>query len=84
MELHRRFLPPRIWFMKLLPCLLKDISICSDSKSVISVASSDLEPPWEIAAIISDARSLAAKHIFLFLFFPRFSNDIAHWIVRES
>lgn len=46
-------------------CLLLEIRglsrlvICSDSIAVISLASSDLEPPWEIATLINDIHIMA-------------------------
>ena len=63
---------------------LSSLVICSDSELVISLASSDLDPPWEIEAIISDIRSLAFNYGFIFLFVPKSLNVIAHWIVRVA
>lgn len=62
----------------------KDISICSDFKTVISLASSDHEPPWEIGVIINNVISMAGEHGFLFFFILQSSNGVARWIVRES
>lgn len=39
---------------------LRNILICGDSKSVIYLASSDLDLPWDIAALVADIRKLAA------------------------
>ena len=55
---------------------------CSDSKPVISLASSDLDPPWEIAAIIGDIKSYSSRFGCNFLFIPKALNFPAHWIAR--
>ena len=54
--------------------------ICSDSQSVISLASSDLEPPWDIAAIVGDIRFMAQRLSLLFWFIARARNYVAHWV----
>lgn len=60
-----------------------DLVICSDSKQVIYLASSNLEPPWAIEKIICDiCRAYAQSFRFLFKYFPKSLNLITHWIVR--
>lgn len=46
---------------------LVGLSICSDSKYVLSSASSDPEASWEISAIIEDSCSLAAEFHLVFV-----------------
>ena len=59
---------------------LAGLPICSDSKEVISLASSNLDPPWEINVIIQDIRSLAHPSGFKFIHAPRNFNKVAHCI----
>lgn len=35
----------------------RELVVCSDSKFVIELSSSDLEPPWEITSVIADIRT---------------------------
>ena len=63
---------------------LVGLTICSDSKSVITLASSDLEPLWEISEIIEDIRSLAVELHLMFVFIPRDLNVVAHWVVKSA
>lgn len=63
---------------------LMGLPICSDSNIVIFLASSDLELPWEITAIISDIRSLVKDFGFTFIFIPRSCNLVARWIVKSN
>lgn len=49
---------------------------------VISLASSDLDPPWEVETIVKDIRSLASPFGLCFMFVPRRLNSIAHYIVK--
>lgn len=56
---------------------LKGLVICSDSKQVISLASSDLVPPWEIKTIIGDVHLLAKLHGFQLSLVPKVLNWIA-------
>ena len=63
---------------------LTGLIICSDSKVVISLASSDLDPPWEVEAIIRDIREMASLLGFVFKFVPRSCNCIAHFFVKAA
>lgn len=53
-------------------------SVFSDSETIISLASSDLEPPWEVAAIINDIRTLSKPLDIKWCFSPKKYNIIAH------
>ena len=55
-------------------------SVCSDSRTVISLSSSEGVPPWEIRSIIDDIRSLALRCNISFVFVKRKENYIAHCI----
>ncbi|KAM7527448.1 hypothetical protein LguiB_030858 [Lonicera macranthoides] len=58
--------------------------ICSDSKTVISLASLDLNPPWKIEALMGDIRQFATKFGFIFLHVKKYQNVIAHRVIREA
>ena len=63
---------------------LSSLVICSNSKSVILLASLNLDPPWKIEAIVRDIRQFAAIFGFKFLFIPKSQNVITHRIVRAA
>lgn len=56
--------------------------ILSDSKQAISLASSYLDPPWDVAALILDIRKLAADFKLEFIHPPRAANCVAHWVIK--
>ena len=60
-----------------------NLVICSDSKSVMDLASLDLEPLWKIATIINDIRLMASSSKFHFIFVPRNYNEITHWVAKS-
>ena len=52
------------------------------SHILIDLCSSDLEPPWEIEALVVDIRAISSFIciFFFFCFVPRSSNRAAHWV----
>ncbi|KAM7465724.1 hypothetical protein LguiB_013286 [Lonicera macranthoides] len=61
---------------------ISGLVICSDSKFVISLISSDLDPPWDIEALVVDIRRFAVAFDFKFIFVRRYQNIIANSIVQ--
>ncbi|XP_058185931.1 uncharacterized protein LOC131303156 [Rhododendron vialii] len=63
-------------------CLL-DVSIESDCASLISLSVSELVPPWEVSALITDIRKIGAELELSFCWTPREGNEAAHWIASS-
>lgn len=51
---------------------------------LISLISSDLNPPWEVAAMIADIRRLSLMLRIWWHFIPRSCNLMAHWVAKQS
>ncbi|KAG5541587.1 hypothetical protein RHGRI_021428 [Rhododendron griersonianum] len=56
----------------------------NDNAQLISLSVSELVPPWEALAIISDIRSLASDLRLSFRWTPREGNEAAHWIASSQ
>ncbi|KAG5561153.1 hypothetical protein RHGRI_004238 [Rhododendron griersonianum] len=58
---------------------LSSVCIENDNAQLISLSVSELVPPWEVLAIISDIRLLAREEGLSFRWTPREGNEAAHW-----
>ena len=58
--------------------------IFSDCKSLVSIISADLEPPWEIEVVIKDIKFLSSNLSLVWQFIPRRFNSIAHELASEA
>lgn len=65
-------------------CNLQAVSAFNDSKILISLISSELDPPWEVAVIVKNIRFLSAPLGIRWQFLPRSFNLVAHWVAKES
>ncbi|KAG5563336.1 hypothetical protein RHGRI_005922 [Rhododendron griersonianum] len=63
---------------------LSSVCIENDNAQLISLSVSELVPPWEALAIISDIRSLASDLRLSFRWTPREGNEAAHWIASSQ
>lgn len=59
------------------------MSIESDCASLISLSVSELVPPWEVSALITDIRKIGADLELSFSWTPREGNAAAHWIASS-
>ncbi|KAF7153144.1 hypothetical protein RHSIM_Rhsim01G0167200 [Rhododendron simsii] len=62
---------------------LQNVSIESDCASLISLSVSELVPPWEVLALITDIRKIGAELELSFCWTPREGNEAAHWIASS-
>ena len=58
--------------------------IFSYCKTLVSIISADLEPPWEIEAVIRDIKFLYLHLSLDWQFIPRSFNGIAHELASEA
>ncbi|KAF7128124.1 hypothetical protein RHSIM_Rhsim11G0009800 [Rhododendron simsii] len=63
---------------------LSSVCIENDNAQLISLSVSELVPPWEVLAIISDIRLLAKNDGFSFRWTPREGNEAAHWVASSQ
>ncbi|KAI8550952.1 hypothetical protein RHMOL_Rhmol06G0146800 [Rhododendron molle] len=63
---------------------LSSLCIENDNVQLISLCVSELVPPWEPLAIISDIRLLASDLKLSFCWTPREGNEAAHWIASSQ
>ena len=61
----------------------RGINVYSDSKVLISLLSSEMVPPWEVAAVVHDIKKLGAEFGIHFFFVPRSFNRAAHWVANN-
>ncbi|KAF7152788.1 hypothetical protein RHSIM_Rhsim01G0063000 [Rhododendron simsii] len=66
------------------PLNLSSVCIENDNAQLISLSVSELVPPWEALAIISDIRLLASKLRLSFCRTPKEENEAAHWIASSQ
>ncbi|KAM7502004.1 hypothetical protein LguiB_000908 [Lonicera macranthoides] len=62
---------------------LSEAVIFSDCKVLMSILSSDLEPPWDIAAVVAEIRFLVIGKDWEWIFIPRVFNRVAHWVAKS-
>ncbi|XP_028110664.1 uncharacterized protein LOC114309167 [Camellia sinensis] len=62
---------------------LSNFQVESDCKSVIDLCVSELVPPWECLAYLSDIRSTGQASSFSFSWVPRAANSVAHWLASS-
>ncbi|KAG5556475.1 hypothetical protein RHGRI_006921 [Rhododendron griersonianum] len=63
---------------------LSSVCIENDNAQLISLSVSELVPPWEVLAIISDIRLLAREEGLSFRWTPREGNEAAHWVASSQ
>ncbi|KAF7148397.1 hypothetical protein RHSIM_Rhsim03G0084200 [Rhododendron simsii] len=63
---------------------LSSVCIENDNAQLISLSVSELVPPWEALAIISDIRLLASDLRLSLCWTPREGNEAAHWIASSQ
>ncbi|KAG5556480.1 hypothetical protein RHGRI_006924 [Rhododendron griersonianum] len=63
---------------------LSSVCIENDNAQLISLSVSELVPPWEALAIISDIRLLASDLRLSFCWTPWEGNEAAHWIASSQ
>ncbi|KAF7140294.1 hypothetical protein RHSIM_Rhsim06G0103400 [Rhododendron simsii] len=63
---------------------LSSVCIENDNVQLISLSVSELVPPWQALAIISDIRLLASELRLSFCWTPREGNEAAHWIASSK
>ncbi|KAG5532237.1 hypothetical protein RHGRI_026761 [Rhododendron griersonianum] len=56
----------------------------NDNAQLISLSVSELVPPWEVLAILSDIRLLAKDEGLSFRWTPREGNEAAHWVASSQ
>ncbi|KAF7154379.1 hypothetical protein RHSIM_Rhsim01G0155500 [Rhododendron simsii] len=63
---------------------LSSVCIENDNVQLISLSVSELVPPWQALAIISDIRLFANELRLSFCWTPREGNEAAHWIASSK
>ncbi|KAG5545805.1 hypothetical protein RHGRI_018086 [Rhododendron griersonianum] len=63
---------------------LSSVCIENDNAQLISLSVSELVPPWEVLAILSDIRLLAKDEGLSFRWTPREGNEAAHWVASSQ
>lgn len=63
---------------------LSQVTIENKNSQIISLCSSDLEPPWEVEAIVKDIRILKQSSGFRFLSVRKNANRAAHWCAASA
>ncbi|KAF7123675.1 hypothetical protein RHSIM_Rhsim12G0010300 [Rhododendron simsii] len=63
---------------------VNSVSVENDNVQLISLSVLELVPPWEVMAIISDIRMLAAELKLSFCWSPHEVNEATHWIASSQ